>query len=138
MPGIRVGALYSPASSVVRVRATPLSLSMIVTVAPDMTPPLWSETIPRMRPKLACENNETVNSNTPRAAPSTETTFLARAFFDVKKSITPPLKARKSVQPQGRAHHDARIIHPTTKQSTRIVHPFVCPSHVKSPGRIGT
>src|SRR5712692_7655921 len=111
---------------------------MIITVAPDMTPPLVSVTSPRMRPKLACENNETENSNTPRTAPSTETTFLARAFFDVRKFITPPLKARRSVQPQGRVHHYARIIHPSTKQSTRIFHPFVCPSHVKCPGRMGT
>src|SRR5712692_7418965 len=82
MPGIRVGALYSPASSVIRVRATPLSLSTMVTVAPAMTPPLWSVTIPRMRPKLAWENSETENNNTPRIAPSTEIAFLARALFD--------------------------------------------------------
>ena len=54
-PGIRLGALYSPASSVVSVRVTPLSVSRTDTVAPATTPPLWSETVPRIRAEPPCE-----------------------------------------------------------------------------------
>src|SRR5882762_5262214 len=57
VPGLRVGALYSPASFVTRVFVTPLSVSMTVTVAPDTTPPLWSVTVPMIRPALPCENS---------------------------------------------------------------------------------
>jgi hypothetical protein len=62
---------------------------MMVTVAPDMTPPLWSVTIPRMRPKLPCEKRDRENSNTPTVAPSTHIAFLARAMFNTE-FITPP------------------------------------------------
>jgi hypothetical protein len=54
---------------------------MILTVAPDMTPPVWSATVPRMRPKLPWENRVEENSNTPTAAPSRLIAFPARAFL---------------------------------------------------------
>jgi hypothetical protein len=57
---------------------------MIVTVAPDMTPPVWSVTVPRIRPKLPWEYRERENSKTPTAAPSRLITFPARAFFNAR------------------------------------------------------
>src|ERR1700676_4498415 len=74
---------------------------MIVTVAPDITPPLWSVTVPRMRPKLPCENNETENSNTPTIAPSTHTPCLAREIFNAE-FIAPPIRNRSSTSWNGR------------------------------------
>src|SRR5882672_3845667 len=68
--GMRVGALYSPGSFVTRVLETPLSVSVTVTVAPDTTPPLWSVTVPRIRPELPCENNGRQSRSTPIAPPS--------------------------------------------------------------------
>src|SRR6267143_1465403 len=65
---------------------------MMVTVAPDMTPPLWSVTSPRMRPKLPCENRERENSNTPTVAPSTHIAFLARAIFNTEFMESPLFK----------------------------------------------
>src|SRR6266852_8240175 len=103
VPGERLGALYSPASFATRAFATPLSVSKTVTVAPAMTPPLWSVTVPRMRPKLAWENSEIENSNTPRITPSVEIAFPARAFSDLKKFITPPLQNREAKYHPGRA-----------------------------------
>src|SRR5579864_1635493 len=79
-----VGALYSPASSVVRVRATPLSLSMIVTVAPDMTPPVWSVTAPRRRPKVPWENSDMENSSTPRTVDNKNAILFLRPQKDVR------------------------------------------------------
>src|SRR5467141_2822616 len=70
VPGLRVGALYSPASFDVRVFATPLSVSVAVTVAPDMTPPVWSVTVPRIRPELPCENSGRQSRSTPIVLPS--------------------------------------------------------------------
>src|ERR1700756_4331783 len=57
---------------------------MMVTVAPEMTPPVWSVTVPRMRPKLPCENSDTENSNTPSVASSREVTLLVRPRKDVQ------------------------------------------------------
>jgi hypothetical protein len=57
---------------------------MSVTVAPDMTPPLWSITVPRIRPLLPCENNDTENSNTPRTAESRKAILLLRPEKDVR------------------------------------------------------
>src|SRR5258706_11786860 len=70
VPGLRVGALYSPASFVTRVFVTPLSVSMTVTVAPDTTPPLWSVTVPMIRPALPCENSGRQSRSTPITPPS--------------------------------------------------------------------
>src|SRR5439155_11720086 len=55
VPGIRFGAEYAPASSVVRFRATPRATSVIVTAAPGIKAPLWSFTVPEIRPFAVCE-----------------------------------------------------------------------------------
>src|SRR5437660_11511436 len=57
MLGRRLGALYSPAVSVVTVRVRFLCVSTIVTVAPTTAPPVWSVTAPRIRPALPCEKS---------------------------------------------------------------------------------
>src|SRR5690349_4981830 len=56
VPGRRLGALYSPALSVVNVRVKFLCVSTIVTVAPTTAPPVGSVTEPRIRPALPWEN----------------------------------------------------------------------------------
>src|ERR1700726_2448607 len=73
---------------------------MTVTVALEMTPPVWSETVPRIRPKLPCENSATENSNTHTTAPSTHTPFLAREIFNTE-FIAPPFRARSSTSWKG-------------------------------------
>src|SRR5882762_7572206 len=65
VPGLRVGALYSPGSFVTKVFVTPLSVSVMVTVAPATTPPLWSVTVPTIRPALPCENSGRQSSSIP-------------------------------------------------------------------------
>src|SRR4029077_5605925 len=64
---------------------------MTVTVAPEMTPPVWSVTAPRIRPKLPWENSVTESSNTHTTAPSTHTPFLAREILDAE-FIAPPFR----------------------------------------------
>jgi hypothetical protein len=59
---------------------------MILTVAPDMTPPVWSATVPRMRPKLPCENSGTENSNTPSEANSRNVILLVRRKKDARNT----------------------------------------------------
>src|SRR5260370_29072195 len=59
---------------------------MIVTVAFDITPPVWSVTVPRMRPKLPCENSGRENSNTPSVANSRDVILLVRSEKDVRSS----------------------------------------------------
>src|ERR1700730_14140698 len=68
-PGWRLGALYSPASFVTKVFVTPLSVSTTVTVAPDTVPPLWSVTVPMIRPKLPCEHSGRQSRSTPITPP---------------------------------------------------------------------
>src|SRR5690348_314603 len=77
---------------------------MILTVASDMTPPVWSATVPIMRPKLPWENSGTENSNTPRVAPSTPTHFLARTSCNVTDFMEHPpfLKAEDTETPTAR------------------------------------
>src|SRR5580704_8897624 len=79
---------------------------MTVTVAPEMTPPVWSETVPRIRPKFPWENNETENSNTPTIVPSTHTPFLAREIFNTElidtEFIAPPFRSCRSTSWNGR------------------------------------
>src|SRR5579863_8788839 len=76
---MRFGALYAPASSVVSVRVVPLSVSMTLTVAPTTTPPLWSVTVPRMRPKLPCEYAGTHIKSTASTPPNKRTALFVRA-----------------------------------------------------------
>src|SRR5437667_7151903 len=76
VPGISVGALYCPASSVVTVRARPLCVSTMLMLAPGKTAPVGSVTLPRMRPKLACANIAREKSNTTRAVMSTHPVIL--------------------------------------------------------------
>src|SRR5437879_3873497 len=71
VPGISVGSLYSPASSVVTVRAGPLCVSIMLTVAPGRTAPVESLTLPRIRPKLPCPNSAREKSNRTRVVMST-------------------------------------------------------------------
>src|SRR5438132_14109709 len=47
------GAVYSPAESVVTVRVRPVAVCVSVTVAPGMTAPVVSVTVPRMVPVTA-------------------------------------------------------------------------------------
>src|SRR5438093_2025454 len=84
--GIRLGAFYSPASSVVRVRARPLSLSIMLTVAPGMTAPVESLTLPRIRPKLPCADSAKEKSNTTAVVLNRHEVILR---FDVTDVISP-------------------------------------------------
>src|SRR5258708_448734 len=52
---------------------------MTVTVAPATTPPLWSVTVPLIRPKLPCENAGRQSKSTANTPPSNCTAFLLRA-----------------------------------------------------------
>src|SRR5712691_5788938 len=81
--GMRVGALYSPGSFVVKIFDTPLSVSVTVTVAPDMTPPLWSVIVPRIRPELPCENSGRQSRSIPITPPSNCTAFRKRTPHDL-------------------------------------------------------
>src|ERR1700692_3783995 len=95
-PGVRLGALYSPASSVGSVRVTPLAVSSTVTVAPATTPPLWSVTVPIMRPKLPCENAGRQSKSTPKLTVSNWMALLHHPLedtfpFELKEFISRPL-----------------------------------------------
>src|SRR5438128_2348067 len=68
---MRLGARYAPASSVVRVRATPLAVSVIVKGTPGIKPPVPSFTVPEMRPLAVCPNMEEQNNNTPNTTNKT-------------------------------------------------------------------
>src|SRR5438034_3596023 len=83
VPGVNVGALYSPASSEVTVRARPLCVSMMLTVAPGMTAPVGSLTLPRIRPKLPCADSAREKSNTSRVVMSTHPVILGFNLTDV-------------------------------------------------------
>src|SRR5713226_8751261 len=61
---------------------------MTDTVAPAMTAPVWSVTVPRIRPKLACANSAKENSNTPRIVPSS-------CVFNVTDCISVSFRTRK-------------------------------------------
>src|SRR5437016_10275464 len=83
VPGISVGALYSPASSVVTVRARPLCVSMMLTVAPGSTAPVGSLTLPRIRPKLPCADSAKEKNNTTRVVLNTHVVILGLSVTDV-------------------------------------------------------
>src|SRR4029077_12725479 len=72
MPGVKLGALYSPASSATKFLATPVCELVTVTMAPAITPPVWSVTVPKRRPVLIWENSGRPISIT--AKPTTTTT----------------------------------------------------------------
>src|SRR5579864_1167071 len=78
MLGVKLGALYSPDSSVVRTRATPRCVSMTVTVAPATTPLVWSVTVPRIRPKSPCENTGKLSTSNQSIPPKNCKIFLER------------------------------------------------------------
>src|SRR5260370_17428288 len=59
---------------------------MIVTVAFDITPPVWSVTVPRMRPKLPCENSGRENRNTPSVANSRDVILRVRPQTHARSS----------------------------------------------------
>src|SRR5439155_25378839 len=83
VPGIRVGALYRPASSGVTGRARPLCVSTIRMLAPGRTAPVWSLTLPRIRPKFARANIAKEKSNTTRVVMSTHPVSLGLSVTDV-------------------------------------------------------
>src|SRR5258708_3846022 len=68
---------------------------MTVTVAPGITEPDWSETVPVIRPSSACGNAGTQISDSARIAERTWIAFLAEAdnTFSVEL-INPPLEFR--------------------------------------------
>src|SRR5467141_3850361 len=93
--GMRVGALYSPGSFVTKIFDTPLSVYVMVTVAPATTPPLWSVTVPRIRPELPCENSGRQSRSTPIVPPSNLIAFRKRVpqdplFVESKELISGP------------------------------------------------
>src|SRR5207253_3265244 len=113
-PGCRLGALYSPASSVVSARDTPLSTSRTVTVAPAITPPVWSVTVPRIRPELPCEKRGRQTRSMPSVALKTRAVLLVKTQIEPENPKYEGLmrrtpffrrpnaqKARKARQPQG-------------------------------------
>src|ERR1700730_10073363 len=57
---------------------------MMDTVAPGIAAPVWSVMVPRIRPKLPCENSGSENSNRPRVVPS--------IFFNVADFIGAPFR----------------------------------------------
>ena len=62
-------------------------MSMMLTVAPAMTAPDGSVTVPRIRPKSPCANSASEKNNTPRIAPSTHIIVLARAVCNLTEFI---------------------------------------------------
>src|SRR5467141_3983409 len=80
--GMRVGALYSPGSFVTKIFDTPLSVSVTVTVAPATTPPLWSVTVPIIRPELPCEKSGRQSRSTPITPHSNCAAFHNRTSQD--------------------------------------------------------
>src|ERR1700730_5713720 len=56
----------------------PLCTSVTVTVAPAITPPLWSVTVPRIRPAVPCANEGRHRRNTPIVAASSLRDFPNR------------------------------------------------------------
>src|SRR5690242_20477905 len=96
--GRRVGALYSPGSLVTRVFVTPLSGAVTVTVATEMTPPLWSVTVPRIRPELPCENSGRQSRSTPIAPASNCRAFRKRTPQNLLPSEGKELIAGPPVQ----------------------------------------
>ena len=94
---------WTPAASVTKLRAMPLSVSITVTAAPASTAPVWSVTLPRIRPKLPCASSETENSSTLRAEASRYTLLPTWAIFDVTDFIRHPVfKRREKTTLQGR------------------------------------
>jgi hypothetical protein len=86
-----------PALSVVKDRETPLATSTTVTVAPTMTPPLWSVMLPKIRPKLSCEKAGRQTSNSAALMPNNLKAFVALLVTDFlehdqEELIDPPGK----------------------------------------------
>src|SRR3984893_2025600 len=90
VPGVRLGALNEPESSVVNARATPLCTSVTVTVAPEIAPPVWSVIAPRIRPALPWANEDRDISKRPALKIVTWIAFFKR-HEDENFIGTPPL-----------------------------------------------
>src|SRR5258708_39805167 len=90
MPGSRADAKYAPAASEVKARASPLCTSVTVTVAPGITEPLWSETLPVMRPSSACGNAGRQINDSARVAPRTWIAFFAEARATLEMELIHP------------------------------------------------
>src|SRR5215471_1072562 len=89
VPGSRFGALYNPASSVVRERTVPRSTSRMEMLAPGMTAPLWSATLPKIRPVLPCVNTNELSKRTAKDAPRIENVFTKTSFAICRLWYTP-------------------------------------------------
>src|SRR6516162_1130630 len=69
----------------------PLSVLVAVSKEPASTAPVWSVTVPRIRPKLACASSETENSSTLRAKASRYTLLPTWAVFIATDFISHPV-----------------------------------------------
>ena len=79
---IQVGrVVFSRIESATKFRATPVCEFVTATVAPAITPPDWSVTVPRIRPVLICENNDKDIAKMATVAPDSSIIFRT---FDVK------------------------------------------------------
>src|SRR5437588_12858485 len=88
LPAFKLGAMYSPAPSVTKFRATPVSVLVTVTMAPAITPPDWSVTVPKMRPVLIWENAGIPASKVTHPRPRTNLIGLLKVTHPAKRAIT--------------------------------------------------
>ena|SRR5437879_2017644 len=86
LPAFKLGARYSPAPSVTKFRATPVSVFVTVTMAPTITPPVWSVTVPRMRPVLTWENSGNPKRSTAEPKPATTRIALLKITHAAKRA----------------------------------------------------
>src|SRR5207244_12393870 len=114
VPGISVGALYCPTSSVVRGRARPLCVSIMLTLAPGRTAPVGSLTLPRIRPKLPCAIRAKEKSNTTRVVLNTQVVILDLNVPDV---IAPPF----STTPLSSRRHKTQNVNFNPSCITRLL-----------------
>src|ERR1700674_830712 len=87
---------------------------MTVTVAPAITPPLWSVSVPKIRPALPCENAGRQIKNIPIIAPSSCTTCFILGDVDVViidccKFIEPTPRNSPAQKLKRRSHHCGQL-----------------------------
>src|SRR6266851_6039231 len=97
-PGVRLGALYIPSSFVTNDFVTPLSVSVTVTAALEMTPPLWSVIVPQSLPKTPCEDSGRLSRSTPIVPSSSCRAFGKRTLQDVLRAERKELISGPPVQ----------------------------------------
>ena len=74
--------MYSPALSAVSVLVWPRSTSITETMAPAMAPPVWSVTVPRIRPAFPWEKTGRLINNTPRHRHTARNAFKTQRAQD--------------------------------------------------------